>query len=43
MSVPDHELDEPDPLWCEEHDRARPCRECWREHAEARADSREDR
>lgn len=43
MSVPDHELDEPSQFWCNEHDLPRPCRECWGENMEARADSREDR
>lgn len=28
MSVPDHELDEPDPLLCAEHGQAQPCKEC---------------
>ena len=28
MSIPDHELEEPDPRLCEEHSRVIPCRIC---------------
>lgn len=44
MSVPDHELDEPDPDICEYHGRMRPCGVCRWDHLEMRAEMlREER
>ena len=44
MSLPDSQLDEPDPRVCEEHGEAIPCRACWAEAREYKAEcNREER
>lgn len=43
MSLPDHQLDEPDECLCEEHGEARPCKYCRFEAMEQRAEELRER